>query len=222
MSERGAGAPSLSSVCGRGRQGVEASTTHVSAQDIEEISHHQCADPGIDSPRQVPIRESSVWDLWKGFTPRTGKRTRVDVIKNTHLKPSWHPTGTTPVTRPKPECGLHCQRIPSEPPRARSFKTSDRKHFPTKRNPVACPCNGSGLPLTDPVRGLTRPSIPPPFHWREEKCSHTFPPRSMDFFSSNILHWTFHTFATLHFVTINTLRVSCRDTPSFDTPLVTG
>ena len=33
-----------------------------------------------------------------------------------------------------------------------------------------------------PVRGLTRPSIPPPFHWCEETCSQTFFPRDMFFF----------------------------------------
>ena len=34
--ERGATAPSLSSVCGRGRQGVETRTARVSAQDLED------------------------------------------------------------------------------------------------------------------------------------------------------------------------------------------
>ena len=36
VAERGAAAPSLSSVCGRGRQGVETQTALVSAQGLED------------------------------------------------------------------------------------------------------------------------------------------------------------------------------------------
>jgi hypothetical protein len=36
-----------------------------------------------------------------------------------------------------------------------------------------------------PVRGLTRPSIPLPFHWCAETSSQTFSPRVMDFFFLN-------------------------------------
>ena len=36
-----------------------------------------------------------------------------------------------------------------------------------------------------PVRGLSRPSTPPPLHWREETCSQTFFPRAVEFFIPN-------------------------------------
>ena len=70
------------------------------------------------SHRQAPIHKSNVSDYCKGFIPRTSERPRVDTIKNTHLKPSCHRTGTTSVELPKPECDLRHQRIlppPQEP-----------------------------------------------------------------------------------------------------------
>ena len=41
---------------------------------------------------------------------------------------------------------------------------------------------GQGFRLLAPVRGLIRPSIPLPFHWRPETRSQAFSPRAMDFF----------------------------------------
>ncbi len=42
---------------------------------------------------------------------------------------------------------------------------------------------GQGFRLLAPVRGLIRPSIPLPFHWRPETRSQTSSPRVMNFFS---------------------------------------
>ena len=64
--------------------------------------------------------------------------------KNAHLKPSRHRTGTTTVTHPTPST------------------TATR-----------APRNGPGLPVTGPSPGAGHPSIPPPFHWLEEKCPKT-------------------------------------------------
>jgi len=44
---------------------------------------------------------------------------------------------------------------------------------------------GQGFRLLAPVRGLIRPSIPLPFHWRPETRSQTFSPRAMNFFFSS-------------------------------------
>ena len=88
-----------------------------------QTSHHQCADPRIDSLGSPHLESKSSGPLSQGFTPKTRKRPRVDVIKSTHLKPSFHLTGTTTVPHPKPECDLRYQRIPLlDPPRATSFK----------------------------------------------------------------------------------------------------
>ena len=64
--------------------------------------------------------------------------------KNAHLKPSRHRTGTTTVTYPTPST------------------TATR-----------APRNGPGLPVIGPSPGAGHPSIPPPFHWLEEKCPKT-------------------------------------------------
>ncbi len=101
----------------------------------------------------VPICESSGTDPWKGFTPRTSKRTCVDTIKKTYLKSSFHHTGTT-------QFDLRCQKIPPEPPRVRSSKTSNSNHSPTKFNPVVSPQNGTGLSITGPSPGFN-PTINP-------------------------------------------------------------
>jgi hypothetical protein len=42
---------------------------------------------------------------------------------------------------------------------------------------------GQGFRLLAPVRGIIRPSIPLPFHWRPETRSQVFSSRAMDFFS---------------------------------------
>ena len=92
----------------------------------------------------VPIHESSVPDTCKGFTPRTLNRPRVSALKNTHLKSSRHRTDTTTVTRS------------------------------TKCNRDECPTQWvRTIRSLDPVRGITHPSIPPPFHWIEKKWRET-------------------------------------------------
>jgi hypothetical protein len=72
-----------------------------------------------------------------------------------------------------PECDLRHQRI-LPPPRVIFNKTSERKHSHTKSNREACPVQWDRtIRSLDPVRGITRRSIPPPFHWLEEKCPET-------------------------------------------------
>ena len=96
------------------------------------------------SHRQAPIHKSSASDYWKGFIPRTIKRPRVDVIKNEHLEPSCHCTGTTTVVLPNQNVTYVIRESSSPHPRTR-FPKRARATFPTKRNPVACPRNEPGL-----------------------------------------------------------------------------
>ena len=84
-------------------------------------------------------------------------------VKNTYLKSSCHRTDTTTVV-----CTHQGQsrRVPT-----RWVRT---------------------IHLLTPLQGLNRPSIPPPFHWCEEKCSQTFSEESWIFlfflFKTNDLH----------------------------------
>ncbi len=119
----------------------------------------------------------------QGFTPKPRKRPRSDTVKNTYLNPSCHSTGTTTVPHPKPECDPRYQRIP--------LLTHQESH-PSKHAGVTFPHQArSGSVSTRwvrtihslvPVRGINPPSIPLPFHWREETWSQTFSPRAMKFF----------------------------------------
>ena len=62
------------------------------------------------------------------------------------------------------ECDLRHQRFQS-PPRVIFNKTSKSKHSHTKRNRDVCPAQWvRTIRSLTQVRGLTRPSIPPPFH----------------------------------------------------------
>ena len=88
----------------------------------------------------------------RGFVSRENKRLCVNDIKNTYLKSSYHHTDTTTVV-------LTHQVQP--------------RHVSVQWVRT--------IRLLAPVRGLTRPSIPPPFHGHQETCSQTFPPRAMDF-----------------------------------------
>ena len=58
----------------------------------------------------------------------------------------------------------------------------------------------------DPVRGLTRPSIPPPFHGHQETCSQTFPPRAMDFF---FLSYFLNALSKRHRMCVHFVRFTC-------------
>ena len=119
-------------------------------------------------PWSVPIHESSAADPCKGFTPRTRNRPCVSALKNAYLKPSHHHTGTTTVTRPHQNL-TYVIRNPA-PPRVIFNKTIKSKHSHTKRNRDACPEQWvRTIRSLVPVRGLTHPSIPPPFHCLKEK-----------------------------------------------------
>ena len=106
-------------------------------------SHHQCA-PGIDPISKPPSVNPVQRTPGKGSTPRTSKRPRVDVIKNTHLKPSCHYTGTTTVVHPNHNV-TYVIREPSSPPQEPNPSKRARATFPTKRNPVVCPRHEPGL-----------------------------------------------------------------------------
>jgi hypothetical protein len=72
-----------------------------------------------------------------------------------------------------------------EPPRSRLFKTSKSKSFLHQEQPGRVPAQWSRTILSlAPVRGLTRPSIPPLFHWCEEKFPETSSERPWMFFFS--------------------------------------
>ncbi len=126
------------------------------------------------------IRKSLHWTSCKGFTPKPRKRLCADAVKSTHLKPSCHLTGTTTAPHSTPECDLRYQRC---------LRTTKR-HLKTRRSIIPPPsvmrsrtrAMGQGFRLLDPVRGLIRPSIPLPFHWRPETRSQTSSPRAMNFF----------------------------------------
>ncbi len=90
---------------------------------------------------KTPPRGTQRKNPCKGSTPRTSNRPRVSALKNTHLKPSCHRTGTTTtVTHPQPECDLRHHIILPPPPRAGFNKTSKSKHSHTKRNVCVCAC----------------------------------------------------------------------------------
>ncbi len=157
VTERYPVGPSLSSVCEGGRQVVETWTSHVFVQVIEDRGHPSWwsdtyyretpTDQYIICNIKGVVRKLVTLTPAKGFTHRTHKWTRVDTIKNTHLKSSCYHTGTTTVTRPKPECDLVMRESHPKPPRDRFFKTRKRNHSTTKRNSVECPWNGSGKML---------------------------------------------------------------------------
>ncbi len=127
------------------------------------------------SYRQSPSTNPVSWTPVKGFTPRSHKQTHVDVIKNTYLKPSYHHPGTTTTMSPKLECDLRYQRIPTPTTKSHLLQNKQEQVFPhqVKNGRVPTQWNRT-IHSRTPVRGLTSPSILPPFHWCEEKCSHTF------------------------------------------------
>ena len=86
------------------------------------------------SPSANPVQRTSA----KGSTPRTSKRPRVDAIKNALFESSCHCAGTG---------------------RARS------DNLPRRNATATCaPAMGQDLRSLAPVRGLSRPPIPHPFH----------------------------------------------------------
>ena len=117
------------------------------------------------------------------FTPKTRKRLRADAVKSTHLKPSCHRTGTTTAPRPKPECDLRCQRCTQGPPKSH-LQNKQEHHFPTKRNAVACPRNGPGLPPTGPSPGSNPPIYPSSLPPASGNPLSSISPKSHGFFFS--------------------------------------
>ncbi len=102
--------------------------------------------------------------LSQGFTPETRKRLRADAVKSTYLKPSCHRTGTTTVPYPKPECVQRYQRCAKNHQEPSQNKGAP---FPHQAQCGRVPARWARtIRSLDPVRGLTPPSIPLPFHWR--------------------------------------------------------
>jgi hypothetical protein len=161
----------------------EKTSTSYPKTSPHQISHHQCADPRIDSLGS-PHLESKCSALAQGFTPKTRKRPCADDVKSAYLNPSCHRTGTTTVPRPKPECDQRYQRIPllahQEPHPSEQAGATFPHQAQSGREPARWT---RAIRSLAPVRGLTPPSIPLPFHWRAETCSQTFSPRVMDEFS---------------------------------------
>jgi hypothetical protein len=91
-------------------------------------------------------------------------RWSVDTIKNTHLKPSCHRTGTKTVAHPTQKV-TYVIRGFSSPPQEPDPTKRARATFPKQTQPRCAHTMGQDFPSLTPVRGLTRPSIPPPFHW---------------------------------------------------------
>ena len=104
------------------------------------------------SPSANPVQRTSA----KGSTPRTSKRPRVDAIKNALFESSCHCAGTG---------------------RARSDNLPRRNATATRARAM-----GQDLRLLAPVRGLTRPPIPHPFHGLWQNCPETFLHEDIDFF----------------------------------------
>ncbi len=120
------------------------------------------------------------WTLGKGFTPRTRKRPRVDVIKNTHLKPSCHCTGTMTMTSPTQKVTYVIRGSCSG--RNQIQQNEQEQHSPKQTQPRRVSTQWvRTIRSLVPVRGLTRPSIPSPLHWSEENWPE-ISSKTMDFF----------------------------------------
>jgi hypothetical protein len=117
-----------------------------------QISHHQCTYPDIDPKGKPPSTNPVQRTPGKGSTPRTSKRPRVDVIKNKHLKPPCHYTGTTTVVYPNQNV-TYVIRKPSSPPQEPNPTKRARATFPTKCKPVVCRCDDPGLSVHWPQSG---------------------------------------------------------------------
>lgn len=132
-------------------------------------------------PWTVPIHESSAVDPCKGFTPRTRNRPRVNTLKNAHLNPSRHRTCTTTVPCPT-RMWLTSSESPA-PTKGHLQQNEQEQHSHTKRNRDACPAQWARtIRSLTPVRGLTHPSIPPPFHWLEKNARRHLPKNHGIFF----------------------------------------
>ena len=126
-----------------------------------QISHHQCADPRIDSlgsPHPcVQVQRTPA----QGSTPKTRKRPRADAVKNTHLKPSCHRTGTTTVPRPNRNvtCVIRGSRSWSHQEPHPSKQAGANIPPPSAIRPCAR-VMGQGYPLTGPSPGVDHPIYP--------------------------------------------------------------
>jgi hypothetical protein len=120
------------------------------------------------------------------FTPKTRKRLRADTVKSTHLKPSCHRTGTTTAPRPKPECDPRCQRCTQDPPKSH-LQNKWAHHSWSKRNAVACPRNGAGLPPTVPSPGANPPIYPSSLPLASGNPLSSISPKSHGFFFFSIV-----------------------------------
>ena len=121
--------------------------------------------------------------------------------KDSHPKPASDCVLTPSRARiSSPPATAREQQPHHAPPRNVTFVIRDalrttKSHPKTSRSIIPPPsamrsrarAMGQGSRLLAPVRGLIRPSIPLPFHWRPETRSQTFSPRAMDFFFFQII-----------------------------------
>jgi hypothetical protein len=127
-----------------------------------------------DRSHQHPPSTNELYEPHRGFVVGTkvgtNKRPCVNVIKtrDTHLNPSCHLTGITTVTYPTQECD-YVVKGSSFPPRGRFQQNDSNKYSKKQTQPrrVSTQWVRTIHSLT-PVRGSTRPSIPPSFHRLEE------------------------------------------------------
>jgi hypothetical protein len=143
--------------------------------------HHQWPDPGID-PIQSHPRIQCSWPLQRDSHTEpasehvlTPSRVRIWIpLPIARQQRPWH--------TPNQDVTYVIRESHPELPRARFFKKKDQ-NIPPPRTTWSCSHTmGQNYPLTGPVRGLTRPSIPPPFHWREEKYPETSSEKTCNFF----------------------------------------
>ncbi len=131
--------------------------------------------PGCHAKTMMSTKSSKLplrWGMtyWRGVLSRSSRL----------LSSPGHHDRDVPPT----ECDLRHQRILS-PPRVIFNKTRKGKHSHTKINLNVCPDQWvRTIRSLTQVRGLTHPSIPPAFHWCEEKCPETPSQESWNFFLS--------------------------------------
>ena len=101
------------------------------------------------------------------------------------VNPCTGPHAQDSHPKPASDCALTPSRARISSPLAitREQRRARSNNFPRRNATATCArAMGQDFRSLAPVRGLTRPSTPLPFHWRAETCSQTFSPRVMEFF----------------------------------------